>query len=186
MKWSLQELRKIKENQLQFDEVIDLKKSLMERDHEVLDISPVHVTGQLIIEPSDYLVVAHVQAEVTLPSTRSLKPVVVPLAFDFDEMYMTKEQDQNRPEALQDELVLILEKDTIDLVEAVEDQLMLHFPLQVLSEDEKSGGEMPSGEGWEVISEAEFVERKQASEQQTVDPRLAKLSLLLENEDNEE
>lgn len=182
MKWSIQELHKKKDNQCSFDERIDLKDELMNRDSSIIDMSPIHVTGQLLIEPDDYLVLAHVSCQVTLPSTRSLQPVQVPLEFDFDEMYMTKEQDHHRPEALQDELVLVLENDTIDLYEAVADQILLNFPLQVLTQEEQDNHIMPSGNGWEVISEEDYYALQDEQKQNTVDPRLAKLASLFDDE----
>lgn len=183
MKWTIQELRKIKDNVIQFDDTFDLRETLMERDRDIIDVSPVHVTGQLLIEPSDYLALVHVEGSVTLPSTRSLEPVVVPLSFDFDEMYMTEEQDSHRPEALQEELIIPIEHDTIDLMTAVADNILLNFPIQVLSEEEEKGENMPKGQGWEVISEADFNQRRALEKEETVDPRLAKLSSLFDNED---
>ena len=182
MKWSIQELQKKKEKQCSFDETVDLKKELMERDSSIIDVSPIHVTGQLLIEEHDYLVLAHVSCEVTLPSTRSLQPVKLSLAFDFDEMYMTPKQDENRPESLQDELVLILEKDTIDLYKAVADNILLNFPLQVLTEEEQDSEVMPSGNGWEVISEETYYSRQEENSKNTVDPRLAQLSSFFDEE----
>lgn len=184
MKWTIQELRKRKENVIQFDDTLDLRDTLMARDRDIIDVSPIHVKGQLLIEPHDYLALVHVEGNVVLPSTRSLEPVVVPLSFDFDEMYMTQDQDENRPEALQDELIIPIEHDTVDLMTAVADNILLNFPIQVLSEEEQNGNAMPKGNGWEVISEEDYEQRLASEKEKTVDPRLAKLSSLLDNEDD--
>lgn len=45
---------------------------------------------------------------------------------------------------------------------------------------------MPSGNDWEVISEEAYLESKQKAAEQTVDPRLAKLSELLSDNAEEE
>jgi uncharacterized protein len=42
---------------------------------------------------------------------------------------------------------------------------------------------MPTGTGWEVVSEEEYIDK--GSKSNTVDPRLAKLKELLPDQDNE-
>ena len=111
----------------------------------------------------------------TLPSTRSLKPVAIPFDFSVDEQFMTPEQFQRRNETIVEEEVLIIEGQTISLDESVADNLLLAIPLQVLTEEEKQGSAMPSGNDWAVLSEEDFANQKEAQAQQ-VDPRLAKLS----------
>lgn len=186
MKWSIQELRKKNEAVVHIDETMDVKTSLLARDDEIIDVSPIHVQGNLVIEDSDFFLNANVTCEVTLPSSRSLTPVTVPLDFDFQEIYMTPEQDCNRPESLQDEIVFVLEKDLIDITEAVEDNLLLNLPIQVLSPEEEAGEDLPMGQGWEVILESDYEEQKKRTQEETVDPRLAKLSTLFAETEEEE
>lgn len=103
-----------------------------------------------------------------------------------DEVFMTKEQMDTRDERFAVEEIILLDKPTIDLDESVEDNILLSIPIQVLTEEEQNSQEMPSGNDWEVISEEAYLESKQKAAEQTVDPRLAKLSELLSDNAEEE
>lgn len=183
MKWSVQELNKFKDEGLTINEVIDLQESLKARDTDVLAVSPVHVTGHLTVNSTEYIACLKVKCTVTLPSTRSLTPVEVPISFDIDEVYMTPTQFASREPGEDDDLIMVLEKDLIDLSEAVEDYVLLNIPLQILTEEEEEQDTMPEGQDWEVISEEEFQRRKEASEDK-INPQMAQLKTLLE-EDSE-
>lgn len=178
MKWSLLELNKYKDDPCEFSETLDLKASLMQRDVLILDVSPVSVNGSLTVGKDEYLVHYLIDVTVTVPSSRSLTPVPLPLRIEVDEVFMTLEQYQRKDERLADEEVIVLEKPTINLTESVEDNILLAIPLQVLSEEERLSNEMPKGSDWEVLSEENYLKRKQEEAQQTTDPRLAKLSEL--------
>ena len=52
------------------------------------------------------------------------------------------------------------------------------------TEEEKQGSAMPSGNDWAVLSEEDFANQKEAQAQQ-VDPRLAKLSELFNESDDD-
>lgn len=186
MKWSLWELKKHQETPLVFSETIDLKRELMERDNQILDVAPIKVEGLLTVSASDYVVHYTVNTVLTVPSSRSLVPVALPMDLTVDEIFMTPEQFQHRSEMISDEDVLILETQTLDLLESVMDNILLAIPLQVLSEEEQRSDELPKGQDWEVLSEEEYLRQKELTEP-TIDPRLAKLSELLENpsEDDE-
>lgn len=186
MKWSLMELRKYREMPLNFSEEMSLKEELLARDRQILDAGRVKVRGTLVVNSGDYLL--HYQAEVvlTLPSTRSLEPVDLPLTFTVTEKFMTPEQYQQRDETLEEE-ILILENQTIDLVESVVDNILLEIPMQVLSEAEKQGTELPSGNDWVVMTEEDYQKLKESQQERKIDPRLAELSSLFDNmEDSEE
>ncbi|RSU08385.1 hypothetical protein CBF30_03865 [Vagococcus entomophilus] len=180
MKWSLQELKKHKETQIVLDELFDLADSIKQREPDILAIEPLEVKGFLEVNTADYFVHVTVQGKMTLPSSRSLLPVEIPVDLTIDEIYMTSEQLSTKPEHISDEDILILDSDQIDLARAVEDHLLLSIPLQVLTEEEKEETELPKGKDWEIISEDSFEERKQQQEKNTIDPRLAKLSELFQ------
>lgn len=185
MKWSLQELNRYQDTGLSFDETLSLNDELTQRDDVVLAVSPVRVTGQIVISNTEYIIHADVTCTTTLPSTRSLQPVDVPMAFSVDEIEMTKEQFENRSDRFDDGMIMVLEKDLIDLNEIIADHILLNLPIQVLSEEELSGEEpLPSGTEWEVISEDDFNERQFSAKQNQVDPRLAKLSALLDDDED--
>jgi uncharacterized protein len=185
MKWSLLELNKYKDKPCEFSEILDLKASLMRRDDQILDVSPAKVDGLLTVENDEYLIHYRIDVIVTVPSSRSLTPVPLPIKIDVSEVFMTTEQYQNRKEQVPEEEIIILEKPTIDLNESVEDNILLAIPLQVLTDEEQHSHEMPKGDDWEVLSEEDYAKKKQAEAQQITDPRLAKLSELF-NETSED
>lgn len=184
MKWSLLELKKYQETPLMFEETLDLKSQLIKRDGQIIDLSPVKVKGLMSVDKQGYLLHYQVETTMTLPSTRSLTPVAIPFDFSVDEHFMTPEQFQRRDEMIVEEEVLIVEGQTISLDESVADNLLLAIPLQVLTEEEKQGSAMPSGNDWAVLSEEDFANQKEAQAQQ-VDPRLAKLSELFNESDDD-
>ena len=186
MKWSLLELNKYKEEPLVFSETLHLKEELLQRDDTLLDVSPITVEGLLAVNKSEYLLHYTIQVTVTVPSSRSLEPVALPMQITVDEVFMTKEQMDTRDERFAAEEIILLDKPTIDLDESVEDNILLSIPIQVLTEEEQNSQEMPSGNDWEVISEEAYLESKQKAAEQTVDPRLAKLSELLSDNAEEE
>ncbi|MGX7264181.1 YceD family protein [Enterococcus crotali] len=186
MKWSLLELNKYKDKPCEFSETLDLKASLMKRDSLILDVSPVKATGMLTVGKEEYLLHYRIDVIVTVPSSRSLTPVPLTLTIDVDEVFMTLEQYQQRDERLADEEIILLEKPTIDLDESVEDNILLSIPIQVLSEEEQVSQEMPKGNDWEVLSEDEYARKRQEEAQQTMDPRLAKLSELFSETSDED
>lgn len=186
MKWSLLELNKYKEEPLVFSETLHLKEELLQRDDTLLDVSPIKVEGLLAVNKSEYLLHYTIQVTVTVPSSRSLEPVALPMQITVDEVFMTKEQMDTRDERFAAEEIILLDKPTIDLDESVEDNILLSIPIQVLTEEEQNSQEMPSGNDWEVISEEAYLESKQKATEQTVDPRLAKLSELLSDNAEEE
>ncbi|MGL4695602.1 YceD family protein [Enterococcus larvae] len=182
MKWSLLELNKHREIPLEFSEELDVKQTLMARDNQILDVSPAKVNGIITVEKNGYLLHYKLSVVVTVPSSRSLTPVAVPMALSVDEMFMTEEQFRGKDELISDEEIIVLDKPTIDLTESVEDNILLAIPLQVLSEEEQQNSELPKGTDWEVISEDDYYEKREKEAEQTMDPRLAKLSELLKDD----
>lgn len=186
MKWSLLELNKFKDEPYNFSETLDLKESLIKRDNLILDVSPAKVEGLISVGSGEYILHYSVNVIVTVPSSRSLIPVPLHLQLKVDEVFMTDEQFNQRDERIAEEEIILLEKPTIDLAESVEDNILLSIPIQVLSEAEKESDEMPKGDNWEVLSEEEFLNRRHEEAQQTMDPRLAKLSELFSETTDEE
>ncbi|MFC6180879.1 YceD family protein [Lactiplantibacillus daowaiensis] len=180
MKWSLSQLRSYRDEPLQFDEALDLKHSLMTRYPEIIDVKATQVKGYLTYDKGNVLISAHVDADLTVPSTRSLTPVDLPLAFQMTEYYVSQGTDLSQFE--DDDTVIILpEDDILNFDVAVEDNILIHIPMQILSEAEQNGEPMPTGNGWEVIGEDDLA--KQAEEHKTVDPRLAKLKNLFPDQE---
>ncbi|SFH66715.1 YceD family protein [Pisciglobus halotolerans] len=185
MKWSLNELYKYREEPFNFSDTIDLKESLMKRDNEILDASPIHFDGILAIDEEELILHMNVSLELTLPSARSLEPVNYPMAFTIDEIYIPRTAGDIK-EDNEDEVVIKLEHDWIDLTESIEDSVLLHLPLQVFTEEEKERQEMPSGENWTVISEEDYFSSEKPDSSETIDPRLAGLKDFFKDDSSEE
>lgn len=182
MKWSLLELNKFKDEPLEFSETIDVSQSLSTRESTILGASPVKVSGTISVSQNEYIADFQIETELTLASTRSLEPVAYPTQLEVTEIYMTPEQFSKQEDKIAaDELVMILDKDLIDLSEAVEDHLLLSLPLQVLTEEEKQSEANLVGSDWELMSEDAYYNERQQQEQNNIDPRLAKLAALLDN-----
>lgn len=183
MKWSIGELRRYKEEALNFSETIDVNETLIRRDNEVLAVAPVAVEGILSVGKNEYILHYRLKTVITVPSARSLEPVDLPLDLSVDEVFMTREQWSSLEDE-RDEEILVIDNDTIDLTDSIEDNILLAIPLQVFSEEELQSKDLPKGNDWVVVSEEEYLQKKESAE--TIDPRLAKLSELFnESEDNE-
>ncbi|GEK28344.1 YceD family protein [Furfurilactobacillus siliginis] len=183
MKWSLKELEKYRSEPLRIDETLDVKDKVRERfsDH-VLDIDPVKVVGTITIDRDDVLLDAHVTGSAVVPSSRSLQPVSFPFDFDMNEIYIPEASHFDRYE--EDETVLLLDGQTVDLDDGVVDNIIAQIPMQILTDAERSGADMPAGNGWEVISEDDYVATQE--ENQPTDPRLAKLKGLFPDQDSDQ
>lgn len=187
MKWALSELNKFRGNKLDFSDTIDMASRLAKRDSSILDVAPIHVEGFLQVDDTAYLAHFTMKTVITVPSSRSLTPVEVPLELEIDEEYMTQRQFDSLKEVTDEEksLIIVLEKDIIDLLEPIEDFILLNLPLQALTEEEKQSTELPKGDFWTVISEDDLMKNRETEMTEKIDPRLAKLSELFNTKDNE-
>lgn len=186
MKWSLLELRKYQETPLTFRETFDLKEELMKRDNLIVDVAPVAVEGFVSIDKKGYLIHYTVQTTLTVPSTRSLMPVELPMNFTVNELFMTKEQYQLTKEQSPTEEILLIEDGKLDLTVSIEDNILLAIPMRVLTKEEEQATDLPKGTDWEVISEEEYERRKLEDAATKIDPRLAKLSEFFDSTSNED
>ncbi|MGX6961475.1 YceD family protein [Vagococcus xieshaowenii] len=184
MKWSLMELRRYQHEPLVIDTTIELADTLLKRDETILGVGPVKVVGTINVEPREYIAQVQFDVVLTLPSSRSLEPVDYPMTIAFDEIYMIPEEYALVKGTEGYEHAIILESSTLDLREAIEDYILLNIPLKVLTEEEMLADELPSGDAWTIMSEEDYLYQQMETQAQTIDPRLAKLSALLDN--NEE
>ena len=104
MKWSIGELRRYKEEALNFSETIDVNDALTARDNEVLAVTPVTVEGILSVGKNEYILHYRLKTIVTVPSARSLEPVDLPLDLSVDEVFMTREQWSSMEEERDEEI----------------------------------------------------------------------------------
>lgn len=181
MKWSLSELHRYSREPLHIDSTFDLKAPLTTRFPEaILDVTGVRAQGDVTYHNGDATMVVRVQTKLTVPSTRSLTEVELPLDFTFVENYTAN--PDHRALYDDDELVFVLENDQtmIDFDNALVENIYEQIPTKVLSAQEKAGQTFPAGKGWQVIDEQTHTEQKN----QSVDPRLAKLKQLFPDQDD--
>ena len=166
-----------------FDTEINVEEALKQRDDSILAVSPAHIKGFLVYQNESVVAQFTCDVDITLPSSRSLEPVVVPLSIEIVERYIPKGTSFEEQELT--EIVIPLETDWIDLQPAVEDHILLSIPLQVLSPEELSEDRMPSGQDWEVISQDELALRRTVAKEQQIDPRLAALQSFFDSDETE-
>lgn len=156
LKWALAELAKYKTEPLVLDGKVDLTNSLKARKKDILDATPVSVTGIIMLEGNEqYLVDLTLNTTLTLPSSRSLTPVPYEMNVAFTEIYLAPNLSRNTIEDLDDQIVITLEQDLIDLRKPIEDTLIASIPMKILSKEEQISNERPQGEDWELILEGE-------------------------------
>lgn len=180
MKWTIRKLREQKDSLLHFDVELNVEVALCEREPMIIHSEPVQVAGYFFAREQEILLHCQAKTVVTLPSTRSLKPVPVIMDVPIKERYVYPEYDQKADEF--EETTIVLEHDYIDLEEAVIDSLILNLPMRVVGEDELST-ELPSGNDWSVVTEEDYQQQQKKEQAEQVDPRFASLKALL-NEDN--
>ena len=136
------------------DDSVDMVNSLKERKNDLIDASSVDVQGVISIEEfKRYFVDLTLNITLTLPSSRSLEPVELTLTVPFSEVYLAPEAGQAAKEDIGEEVVFSLEQDILDLQKPIEDTILAAIPLKVLSKDEESSNDLPSGNDWELILE---------------------------------
>ena len=183
VKISLKQLENSQGMPVYFEEEMQVEDNLKSRDDTILVVSPAVAKGFLVYQNETVIAQFTCAVDITLPSSRSLEPVVVPLSIEIIERYIPKGTSFEEQELT--EIVIPLETDWIDLQPAVEDHILLSIPLQVLSPEELSEDRMPSGQDWEVISQDELSLRRTVAKEQQIDPRLAALQSFFDSDETE-
>lgn len=183
VKISLKQLENSQGMPVYFEEEMQVEDNLKSRDDTILEVSPALAKGFLVYQNETVIAQFTCAVDITLPSSRSLEPVVVPLSIEIVERYIPKGTSFEEQELT--EIVIPLETDWIDLQPAVEDHILLSIPLQVLSPEELSEDRMPSGQDWEVISQDELSLRRTVAKEQQIDPRLAALQSFFDSDETE-
>lgn len=183
VKISLKQLENSQGMPVYFEEEMQVEENLKSRDDTILAVSPAIAKGFFVYQNETVIAQFTCAVDITLPSSRSLEPVVVPLSIEIVERYIPKGTSFEEQELT--EIVIPLETDWIDLQPAVEDHILLSIPLQVLSPEELSEDRMPSGQDWEVISQDELSLRRTVAKEQQIDPRLAALQSFFDSDETE-
>lgn len=178
MKWSLIDLKREAKDGLYIDEDVDLKTDLCLRDAEILDAKNARIQVFLVYEAGSVLVSGEVMCPIQLPSSRSLEPLWLELRCPVNERFVTGHVE------IGDELATVteIEGDVLDLRPMMIDLILLNKPISCLSEAEKAAideKQLASGTDWQLLTEAML--KKQVSSEATIDPRMAKLKVLLDD-----
>ncbi|MCL2680974.1 MAG: YceD family protein [Streptococcaceae bacterium] len=176
MKWSIQEI--IKKKNIAFNEKINLQEELNTRSKEILDSKDIHAEGTLAYDDGLFYLYYELSVVLTLPSSRSLEPVIYALEIPVHESFAKAEKIEESEELTDSDLILPLTEDWISLDDSLIDNILLNIPLQILSDDEKTQADLPSGKNWQVLSEDEF----KASKKEEKKSPFADLADLLDDE----
>ncbi|EFR31061.1 YceD family protein [Eremococcus coleocola] len=181
MKWTIKEIREYPEDIMPFDCHLDIKTSLLKRHSDILDVDSVNAVGYLTDLNHEIILNGNIVANLSLPSSRTLRPVSVQLQVPINERYVYPGHEGKVDDY--DATTIVIENDEIDLDAAVIDLILLNIPLRVIGQDE-TDDTLPQGNDWDVLTEEQYTMQKQAQAQDQVDPRLAKLKDLLNDQDN--
>ncbi|ELK45035.1 YceD family protein [Halobacillus sp. ACCC02827] len=173
MKFPLQKLKRTGEEPFHFEDDVDIRE-LAELNNDIRRISPVHVKGQAMTQGNDITVTFSIDGEMVLPCARTLVDVTYPFhinaleAFNLSP-YHTEEDDSE---------VHSVNGEVLDLTPYIKENVQLEIPTRVFSDDDEAHEAAPQvGKGWQVVTEE--------PEEKKVDPRLAKLQSLLNEEEND-
>ena len=150
---------------VRFEEELDLKAELLERNAEMLDLSPVKVSGQVRFEAGLYFLEYTLSYELAMASSRSMQPVTWSESYPVLELFVEHEALLKEKELVDEEMVLVLEGESLVLDESVADNILLNLPMQVLTPEEAAGQELPSGENWTVLTEEAFEQQSQVKKE---------------------
>ncbi|EEU21092.1 YceD family protein [Lactobacillus mulieris] len=172
------QIKKSKEPLTEITTKLETRPEFFARAKELLlDAKNIQVKGQMFYQEPFVTGNFQVEADVVAPSSRSLAPVPMHLNFSFTENYLDREPTNEEKEEV--DMIVPIDKDTIDLQTAIEDNLLLSLPTTILTKDEEENNEFPQGTGWEVVSE----ESLEKQNEEKINPAFAKLKDLFPDSD---
>lgn len=181
MKWTVAQLHKFQNDVMELDETINVKHVLQKKNPDIRDMSPVHVKGTADIDARKVTFHLIITGTFMLPCSRTLADVDYPFHIRSTETFLLRPSDYSD----ETDEAHVVEGGVVDLQPVIYELLLLEIPMQVFSEEAKANGELPSGNGWEVITEDQLAQARER-EKQKVDPRLAGLAQFLDkNKDDQ-
>lgn len=161
MKWTRNELE-INGGSIQIDFDVEIEDTEFSGTPLIQSVQDVHVEGEgYLSEDSDIFDChLHITGTMLCPDAITNELIEVPLDTETDETYSFEETEEDGVRYVTDEV--------IDILPAVIDAILLEVPISVTEASEE---DYPFGDGWRVLSEAEYQESLKDRE----DPRLAKL-----------
>lgn len=161
MKWTRSELER-NGVAVMFDEDAVVDDAVFASSVLIHRTENVHVdgTGCLTDDGNMFTCDLHITGTMICPDAITGREIEIPFETESQEVYSFEETDEEGVRVVTDEV--------IDLLPAVIDAIMLEVPISVTEADES---DYPSGDGWRVMTEAEY----QESRKDQIDPRLARL-----------
>lgn len=162
MKWNIQWLLKQKNGEFKFSDELVFPKEVFLKFNNLLDLKNVYVEGNGRFVPKDrrLYVDLKIKGIMVLPCALTLEEVDYPFEIESTEVFSF---DKPLPE----EDIHEVKKNVVDITPIIFQNIMADVPLRVV----KEGAEVKrEGYGWKIISNKEEV-----TDQEIIDPRLAKL-----------
>lgn len=170
MKWTLSQLQKYRSKDFPVDETVNMEE-IKKIDPTIRRVSPIRVTGRADIDSSKVTFHLKIKGYLVLPCSRTLVDVNFPIDVETTETFLLKGLDYEVEEEVHQ-----VKGEVIDLQPIIQEILLLEVPMQVFCEDYTGNDAAPqSGKDWEVIQEQD--------KQDKIDPRLAGLAKLLDQND---
>ncbi len=139
----LTKLQNRKANELEYNETIELDKSLYEGT-DIRSLSPIDVSITIHrVTDSSYSMDLKIKGTMVLPCSLTLKDVLYP--FDIKTEVKVSNDDED------DEEYVKIIQNNIDIIPIIWQNIVLEIPLRVVSEDVSDSP--VSGEGWKLIRE---------------------------------
>ncbi|MGM8211852.1 YceD family protein [Virgibacillus sp. W0430] len=181
LKFTLAEIRKKTVQQpFAFNEVVQIK-DIAALNNDIRNIDPVHVEGSCIMQGDQIIFSLDISGEVILPCARTLVDVPFPFNFHATEIFTTSNHYDEEDE--EDEIHPI-SGEVLDLIPLIKENILLEIPYRVFSDNVKDHEQATiQGKGWAIVSE-QTIETEDTNKD-TIDPRLQKLSLLLDKNNDD-
>ncbi|WP_240375149.1 YceD family protein [Bacillus piscicola] len=179
MKWSINQLLTKKHAGLTVDQSVDVSE-LKERDREIRDITPVHVTGEASFSGDTVSFHLRITGSMILPCSRTLVDVTFPFDIEMTEHFRLDGMPVDEEEIYTHEP----EDGYVDLLPYVKENILLELPIQIFADnvDEKEAVAPQEGNDWEVITSENSGEHRQ-DEKRDIDPRMADLAKFFDKQE---
>lgn len=149
---------------VQFDEQIELGDDVFSKYPLIVGTQDIRVVGSGFFDSESEMFVVdfRVTGDMICPDAVTNEDILIPLDTESHELYAWEQAND------EDDSIRLVAGEVIDLLPAVIDAILLEVPISVtiVSDDD-----LPSGEGWRVLTEEAY----EAEKKQNGDPRLAKL-----------
>lgn len=157
------ELDRLQNPRIEINEAFVFDQELIKDNPRCTEIRDIFVVGQLYYDhhSSKAVVDLSLGGVMIVPCAITLRPVELEVEIQFAEMFSF-----NPVEA--DEEGIYIDGEALDLSPYIVGSILADVPLKAVHPDIK---EYPKGEGWEVLTEEDYIKQKS----QEIDPRLAKL-----------